>query len=83
MTIQRLGTGVPNESSQIKDFLHHPRLHRPHCRLRPVIHGQFPEQVLNVLFHGLDADFERPGDLVVGQAESHMGEHLAFPGRQE
>jgi hypothetical protein len=49
--------------------------------LCPVIHGEFPQQVLDVFFHGLDADLKRAGDLIVGQSESDVAEDLFLPGR--
>jgi hypothetical protein len=57
-----------------------PRLDGPHCCLSAVVHGQFPEQVLDVLFHGLDADFERLGYLVVWQADGDAAKHLLLLG---
>lgn len=33
-------------------------LHRPDSRLSPVVHAEFAQQILDVLFHGLDADLQ-------------------------
>ena len=62
--------------------LHHPRLHCPHGCLCSVIRGQLPQQVPDVLLHGLDADFERLGDLFVGQPEGDVAKNLLLSGRQ-
>lgn len=64
-----------------EQLLNHARLDRPHGCLSSVPNGYFSQQVLDVLFHSLDADFERLGDFLVRQPEGDMREHLAFAGR--
>src|SRR5262249_17880324 len=58
--------------------LNEPLLHGPDGGFRAVAGFELPENVLDVLFHGLDADVERATDLTVRQPESHMAQDLYF-----
>ena len=49
--------GLPTAPATVPS-LHHPRFDGPHGHVSAVGHSHLPQQVLNVLLYGLDADLE-------------------------
>jgi hypothetical protein len=54
----------------VQPRLHHPRLQSPYGCLRPVVDGQFAQQVLDVFFDRLDAGFPQLGGGLCPRSES-------------